>query len=233
MARFALMLSIVVGLLSVSVVANAAYVVDDGTAEKAIGFTGPPDTTGDILWLNRFPVNPAESVITTVSVAYGSQVSGVPDQTPVSILLYEDANGGSTLDAVLRAQVDGFTSASGTNTFVQYDVPPTPVSGYFLVGVLLRAQQQGWYPAAIDLEDPSVPDTSFGGFFANPGAINPFDLNSIPAGQYRAIEEFGFSGNWLVRAAGVPEPGTGLLLALSSLAAAAARNRRAAPFGGW
>jgi hypothetical protein len=192
----------IAGMMSFASLSMAVYVVDGGTADKSMGFTGPAGSTGDILWLNRFPVVDSENTIHTISVAYGCQGTGVPNGTPVTILLYEDLNGGSTRDAVLRAAVDGTVQDMGTDTFVSYSVPPTAVRGFLLVGVVLRNQQQGWYPAALDFTEPIFPNTSYAGFLSPGGSMNINDLSSIRSTNYGTIEGFGRPGNWLVRAFG-------------------------------
>src|SRR5262245_4221236 len=83
--------------------ADVVYVLDDGSSELAIGI----DPNEDQIWFNRFDVQAGGDVITSISVAYGRP--GGPsalDGLPVTIVLYEDTNGGSPLDAVLKASLN-------------------------------------------------------------------------------------------------------------------------------
>lgn len=210
--------------------AQVFYQYDSGQADDSVGVSGGP-TPYDIIWLNLFPVQPGGEVITRIRASFGSPTDPLAftyNGRAVTALLYEDTNGGSTTDAVLRASVAGTIQSAGLtpSVFVDFSIPPTLVTGNFLVGILARSVPQGSFLAASDTIDPVFLGVSFGGFqIGTP--INENNLASIPAGQYGPIESFGTPQNWLVRAEGiaVPEPGSLSLMVLGACAFGWTRRR--------
>src|SRR5882724_5412587 len=90
--------------------ADIPYVYDDGSSELGVGI----DPSEDSLWFNQFPIQAGGEIITSISVAYGrpggaSTLNGLP----VSILLYEDLDGGSPWNAVLKTSIS--TSVANGN----------------------------------------------------------------------------------------------------------------------
>jgi hypothetical protein len=189
------------------------YILDDGTAEDAVGITGT--NPFDIVWLNRFPVQAGGEIIESISIAYGSPgntSTGYNANTPVEVLLYEDANGGSPTDAVLKASVTGTTQNVNNNVFVEYDIPDTLISNTLLVGVVVRNLPGGnAFIAAIDETDPTFNNRSFAGFTTTGTTpASPLNINNLASlgANFGSIDSFGLPGNWLIRAKGrpVPEP---------------------------
>src|SRR5690349_19755569 len=118
-----------IAVLNSSAAADVVYSVDDGTSELAIGI----DPNEDQIWFNRFDVQAGGDVITSISVAYGrpngpSALNGLP----VTILLYEDLNGGSPLDAVLKTSINTTVANGNTNILNRYPITPTAVRGQIL-----------------------------------------------------------------------------------------------------
>lgn len=212
--------------------AQVLYQYDDGQTNDAVGISGGT-IPYDIIWLNRFPVQPGGEVIARIRASFGRPLDpnvNTYNGRAVTALLYEDTNGGSTTDAVLRASVPGTIQNAGVipSAFVDFDIPDTLVNGNFLVGILARNVPQGSFLAAVDLDTP-VPGVSFAGFTIGT-PLNENNLASIPAGQYGAIESFGLpSQNWLVRAEGiaVPEPGSLVLVGLAATGGLGWLRRRA------
>lgn len=212
--------------------AQVVYQYDDGQTDDSVGVSGGA-TPYDIIWLNRFPVQPGGEVITRIRASFGRPLDpnvNTYNGRAVTALLYEDTNGGSTTDAVLRTSVPGTIQSAGLipSAFVEFDIPDTMVTGNFLVGILARSVPQGSFLAAVDLTNP-VPGVSFAGFQIGT-SINENNLASIPAGQYGSIESFGLpSQNWLVRAEGraVPEPGSLVLVGLAATGGLGWFRRRA------
>ena len=73
---------------------------DDGDPAELVISIDPGES---MVWMNTFPVDPGGAYIDAIRVAYGrvgspSALNGLP----VTILLYEDTNGGSPQDAVLK-----------------------------------------------------------------------------------------------------------------------------------
>lgn len=208
--------------------AGIIYQHDDGQAEDVTGVSGGP-TPYSIIWLNLFSAQPGGEVITKISAsfarAFDPLLASYNGRT-VTALLYEDANGGPTTDAVLRATATGTIQNAGLipSAFVDFDIPPTMVTGSFLVGVLARDLPQGNYVAAADTTSPT-PGVSFIGFLVGT-PLNENNLASLGA-NYRGVEGFGLTQNWLVRAVGnpVPEPGSLGVLAIGFCAIGWIRRR--------
>lgn len=226
-SRFGAVAALVVLFIgSASSYGQITYQLDDGTVEDGVGVGGT--VPYDIIWLNQFPVLPGGERITSIQATFGSP----PDPRnynaiPISILLYQDANGGSTTDAVLLTSINSTITNSGGLIFNSYDIPDTNVTGNILIGVLARDLPGGnSFVASIDTTDPDVPARSFLGITIG-APLNQNDLSSIGA-NYNAIENFGISGNWAVRATGVPipEPGSLSLLAIGAAGGAWLRRRR-------
>jgi hypothetical protein len=207
------------------------YVYDDGTVDDGIGITGVDPF--DILWLNRFTVQPGGERITHIEAAFGSPGDTRPyNGTTVSILLYNDPDGGSVTNASLVAgsRIDTTITNANTGIINVYDIPDSVVSGQFLVGAVARNLPGGnGFVASFDNTLPHTSGASYAGFTA--GAQNPLtegNLATIPAGQFGTIEGFGLPGNWVVRARGevVPEPTSLGLVGLGGLLLALAHRRR-------
>jgi len=186
-----------------TLIPNAVYMIDDGTSEDAVGF-GNGAQNFESLWFNQFDVIAGQTMISTVSVAWGTPAFPDPamDGTPITIGIWSDPNGdGNPSDAVLLGQVSGTIQNSGTDTFIDYTLsPPVDVSALssFFVGDMTpmnngpeeffqaidedsTLHRQSWVAA---MSDGSAVD------FVNPGNNDFIGL----------IDDFGLPGNWLIRA---------------------------------
>jgi hypothetical protein len=177
--------------------ADADYSVADGAAELTVSV----DPGEALVWMNTFPVDPAGSYIDTVRIAYG-RVGGPSalNNQPVRILLYEDTNGGSPQDAVLRWSTTTVIANANTNVLNVYRLPAMLVHGSLVAGALFAngtAFSKG--VGALDTTAPSFSDRSYVGFAAS---IDPANLGAIPAGQFGTIESFGTIGNFRCEAHG-------------------------------
>jgi hypothetical protein len=61
---------------------NATYMIDDGTAEDAVGY-GNDTQDFEALWFNQFDVIPGQTTITSVEIAWGTplfpdELNGIP-----------------------------------------------------------------------------------------------------------------------------------------------------------
>jgi hypothetical protein len=188
--------------------ATVDYLIDDGSSERAIGI----DPGEDTIWFNTFPVQAGGEVIDSISAAYGRPGSTSPlNGLPVSILLYEDLDGGSPWNAVLKRSVPATVANGNTNTLNVYPIPPTEIHGTLLAAVLFRnTTTTNRFISALDQTAPTFPDRSYYGFAVG---LNENDLSSIPAGQFGTIESLNQVGNWVLRAHGVsiPEPALGII----------------------
>src|SRR5438094_9555285 len=196
-----------------SLIPNAVYMIDDGTAEDSVGF-GNGLQNFESLWFNQFDVVAGQTMISTVSVAWGTPLFPDPsiNGTPITIGIWSDPNGdGDPSDAALLGQVSGTIQNAGTDTFVDYTLsPPVDVSAFtsFFVGDMTpmnngpevfeqgidensTLHRQSWVAA---MSDGSAVD------FENPGNNDFIGL----------IDDFGIPGNWLIRAdtggGGTPTP---------------------------
>src|SRR5215813_4046283 len=90
-----------------SLLPNAVYMIDDGTAEDSVGF-GNGTSNFEAVWFNQFDVIPGQTLISTVSVAWGTPLFPDPsiNGTPITIGIWADPNGdGNPSDAFLLGQV--------------------------------------------------------------------------------------------------------------------------------
>lgn len=189
----------------------STYMVDDGTAENAIGLTNG----GDVIALNGFAVSAGNNIITNIQIAFGSPGgAGINlNGTSFTAVLWSDPNGdGLPGDAAVLATAPGIISGFATNTFVNVSIAPTVVlTPNFFVGFLIT-HPAGAFPAALDQTAPTFSNVSFiAGGAAGSGNINNLNANGLPV---TSIESVGFPGNWLIRADAVPEPSTFALIGL-------------------
>lgn len=184
---------------------GVVYQIDDGTAERVVVY-GPAE---DTIWLNTFPVQPGGERITSILAAFGRPgIVSLLNGLPVTAVLYEDADGGSPQNAVLRASADGVIGLANTNQFTEFEIAPTTVQGPIAVGIIFRNTTPiAQLIAPLDLTSPVLEGRSYTGFTFE--GLDEQDLSGIPAGQFGAIEALGTAGNFLVRARGTPIPEAG------------------------
>ncbi len=178
----------------------STYMIDDGTAEDAIGLT----FGGDVIALNEFAVIPGAETITTVSIAWGTPVFPDPTLNGLSytVCIWSDPNGdGNPNDAVLLATAPGTISSQGTNTFLTTDVADTTITtANFFVGFLVT-HAGGQFPSAFDQTAPTFSNRSYIAGDSVSGDIMNLNNNELPVAP---IESFGLVGNWLIRADAAP-----------------------------
>ena len=182
------------------------YMMDDGTAEDAIGLTAG----GDVIALNEFTVVAGSETVESVEIAWGTPAFPDPslDGLPYTVAIWSDPNGdGSPTDAVLLTTAGGVVSSQGTDTFISTDIADTTITtANFFVGFLIPNTFAGQFPAAFDQTPPTFSNRSYvAGGSSGSGDINNLNNNEIPVA---AIESFGLVGNWLIRATagGSPTP---------------------------
>ena len=202
--------------------ADVNYSIDDGSAERALGI----DPGEDVIWFNTFPVQPGGEVIDSISASYGRPgLTGALNGFPISILVYEDADGGDPFNAVLKTSVNSTIANANSNTLNVYNLTPTEVHGTLLAAVLFRnTTAVNKFITPSDETAPSLAGRSFFGFTVDD--LNQNDLSSIPAANRGTPEGIGFPGNWLVRAHGVPvpEPALASIALVGSVLTCAARR---------
>ena len=171
----------------------STYMLDDGSAEDAIGLTAG----GDTICLNEFAVIPGSEAISSVSIAWGTPAFFDPslDGLPYTVCLWSDPNGdGDPTDAVLLTTASGVVSQQGTDTFLTTNISATITTQNFFVGFLIT-QSAGQFPAAFDESNPKSNRSYIAG--GAQGNINNLNDNDLPVAP---IEIYGLIGNWLIRA---------------------------------
>lgn len=194
------------------------YIHDDGTFEDGIGIGG--SGSFDIIWLNRFVVQPGGETITDIQAPIGSPVDTRPyNGLPMTVLLYTDPDGGSPTNATLVTSLNTTVANANTGIINNYDIPDTLITtnDFFVAIVMRNLPGSNGFVASIDLTAPNVTNVSWAGFTLPGNSMNVNNLATIPAGQLGLIEGFGFAGNWGIRAIGVPEPASVGLLVLGGL----------------
>ena len=200
-------------LLSMAAVTSAwggvEYSIADGHAELALSI----DVDETVIFMNTFPVDPGGQYIDQIRVAYG-RVGGpaVPNQAPVKIVLYEDANGGSPQDATLLWSGDAVIANPNTDVINPYPVPGILVHGTLVAAVYFKNTfPSPIFITALDTTAPSPFQRSFFGYTGELETMDPANLGAIPPGQFMAQEESGNTGNYRIEARGrAVEEGPGL-----------------------
>jgi hypothetical protein len=184
--------------------ANAfEYALDDGTGTFNIG---PSQFDAQMLWGNYFDALPGYETITSISVSFAGSV---PIGEPVTLLLFDDPdNDLNPTNAVPVAQATGMTVAAPSNTFIHFDIPDTPITGGFFVAAMMNLNQG---QAAARMDPQSQHGRSWLFF---DGEIDLNDLGGSPL--YYNMADTPFNGTWMVRAVGVPEPGTLVLILIGA-----------------
>jgi len=186
-----------------SLLPNSVYMLDDGSAEDGVGF-GNGAQNFESLWMNHFDVIAGQTMITTVSVAWGTPLFPDPSNngTPVTIAVWSDPNGdGDPTDGLLLGSVAGTIQNEGTDTFVDYTFnPPVDVSAFtsFFVGDMTPANNgPEHFFQGLDETPPSHNQS----WIAANGDGSPVDINTIGNNDtIGTIDSFGLPGNWLIRA---------------------------------
>ncbi len=185
--------------------------IDDGTAEDAIGLT----LGGDVIALNEFDVLPGADQISSVSIAWGTAAFPDPSLNNLiySAIVWQDDSGiGNPAGGThVVARVDGLhVMNAGTDTFITTPMPTGAcVTGKFYVGFLVT-HQGGQFPSAFDETNPTFSNRSFiAGGAAGTGDVDDLNNNDLPVAP---IESFALIGNWLVRADGTSCTGGGIAL---------------------
>jgi len=194
----------------------STYMIDDGTSEDAVGF-GNGIQNFQSLWFNQFDVIPGQTTISSISVAWGTPAFPDPaiDGTPTTVCIWSDPNNdGNPSDAVLLASVAGTMQSQGTDTFIVYNFSPAVAlpagATSFFVGDLTPTNNgpEHFYQA-ID-EDSTLHRQSWIAAMSS-GA----DVDLVHPGNndfLGLIDDFGISGNWLIRA----DSGTSSSITLSA-----------------
>lgn len=194
--RLAVALALVAGAASPAA-AQVGYSISDAVAELTLSI----DRSEAVVFLNTFPVEPQGAYIDQILVAYG-RVGGptLLNGKPVKILLYEDSDGGSPVNATLLWSFNATIANGNTNTLNVYSVPRLRVQGTLVVGFYYNnTTLTPVFIGALDTSEPIFLERSWSGFAT---AIDPANLGAIPPSQFGTQESFGTPGNFRIEARG-------------------------------
>lgn len=170
------------------------FILDDGTQETAIG-DGQP-----FVWLNNFTPAAGEYPfrLDQVQIFWASTYMETGDD--FSLYIYQDEDGDPSNGMDL---VSSYVMTVGVvDDFDFYDLPDGPIlegPGDFAIAVVNRFAATGVndFPAAIDTTATQA--RSWAGSYT--GAVS--DPPEIPSDNgFDLIDNFGFPGNWMIRATG-------------------------------
>src|SRR5260370_28841717 len=123
--------------------AGPLYSVDDGSSENALGLT----VGGDLIWLNKFKVDPANNLIVDIQVMFGA-TAVIPNGTAFTLAIWKDTDG-KVADAMLQATAKGVVANSGKEVFNTYTIPATLATRAFYGG-LIMTHLAGQFPTSFD-----------------------------------------------------------------------------------
>lgn len=195
------------------------YSYDDGVGSGNLSpsFTSPSSYPAEMMWGNVYTVSGGNDVITTISVAFGSIAA--PEQRWVRLSLYQLTTTNDPRTATLLTSVDGLSGLPRTNTFLNYAIAPTKVTGQFFVAATMVVNGP-LNPAPARYDRGGEANASNAWLFA------ATSFQSLPLGQAPfqiRMSEFITPGAFMVRASAIPAPS--LSLVLVGLAAWARRRR--------
>jgi hypothetical protein len=155
-------------------------IYDDGITDNLLGWPAG----GDMVWLSRFGNAGVPTTITSIGVMWGSALfpgySGGNGQATHVFLWSDDASqdGNPSTVAALLINIPTTVTLIDTDTYVNYPITPTTITGIFFVGSNLP-HLAGQYVAPMDQTVHTFVDSSWffgvnviGQFanYANPGA---------------------------------------------------------------
>lgn len=185
---------------------GATYALDDGVGSGNLG----PNFACEFMWGNIFDVQPGANTITTISVAFGTIAA--PEARPVRVYLYQMVTANDPRDAVLIATATGFSGSPRTNTFLDFAIAPTAVQGQFFAAVSMQVFGDATVlPARYDRD--GAPSAARAWFFGADSYL------STPLGNAPYINNMTnnfFPGVFMVRATGIPAPGSALIIAFAA-----------------
>lgn len=188
----------VLSLLTLPALARAqnAYVLDDGTAESAIGFSGQ---VVDYAWMQVFDAVGGADSIRSVEVRVGGTW---PAGTPITVAVWDDVSDVSDPDAwQLRGSTTGVVSTSGPGGFATYTLAtPAAVQNRFVVGAVITSD--GFNSPALLDHGSGLSGRAFFSWNYTPGGFDLAHLSNNFPPTHVEILGAGIHGVFLLRAHG-------------------------------
>ena len=177
---------------------DVELVLDDGTAEDAIGIGGATP----FLALNRFTPNPDQFPFFLEQVDISFEASGnVAAGDPLTIVVYSNPTGNTdpAVGSVLLYQQDVVVGNATTwNNYVLDEPVLLEGPGDVLIGAIYRKTPgSAYFPASIDLN--ASQQRSWAGWWS--GDI-PAEPTLPPDAEWTQMDAAGFAGNWTMRGMG-------------------------------
>ncbi len=177
---------------------DVELVLDDGTAEDAIGIGG----TAAFMAVNRF--TPAADqypfILERVDVSFESSGNTAAGD-PIRIVVYQNTTGSSdpAVGSQFLYQQDAtITNVSGWNNYVLNDPVSLDGPGDVIIGVIfLKTPGSSYYPASID--EGVSKQRSWAGWWS--GSV-PATPTLPPDAEWTLMDDAGFPGNWTIRGMG-------------------------------
>ncbi len=197
---------------------------DDGFADSAIGIS--PGSV--VWWAHAFTATAPGEAITSIQIAFPA-ISGMVNGDPFVVALYEDTDDDASPLTGLSMLASAATTVQfgGTDTFQTVDIADSAVSGgFFVAAAMFGDSGAGQYPMAIDYDSPDGQ-----AWLAAISGTSPAELADPVSSAFIGpgpAPDYGFSGDWLLRAEGyvIPEPLTMLGVAAGVMAVGARLRRR-------
>ena len=173
------------------------YQIDDGTAEMAYGYQGPPSPGADVVALNRFKAVPGGEFVDVVSFPWSIYYNA---GLPVNIVVYDDPNNdGIPDDAVLLSSTDimsGYDDQAPEDSQLRntYQIARTFVGSpgeSFFVGVNLWIGAES-YPITVDSTGSAQTDSWF------IAELWPAEHSNL--GDYQVMQHFPGGERLMIRA---------------------------------
>ena len=167
-----------------------------------------------LVWLNRFTPDPADYPITirSISTIFGSEPGWNAPGDHINFYVFQDGDTNPSNGAVLVGSYQGYTMPAPSDNFVTITLP-TPIvvngPGDVLIALTNPAPNVGNRPASAD-SGPFV-GRSWIALFDDVGAAP--DLGQVGL-LLNPTALPGFSGNWVIRAAGTNSGGQPIVLGM-------------------
>jgi hypothetical protein len=208
-----LIVTVAIAVLALVSVGQADYLysLDNGTMSLAF-YEGAGSGVWELNCLNQFTAQTGAETIKTISIVLGFTGFGPTNGAPFTLVLWNDPdqNGNPSDATVLYSQAAAFQGV-GTGNYVDYSITPTTVSGSFFAGYFFSTPTPSnivVFSVATNTPPTANGNRSWFNEIAGLGNNSPNNM----AGMMSFNPNVGLPVDLMVRAIGIPEPATMLLL---------------------